>query len=232
MIGGSVFTHALLLTGLLLAPTSPPATLADTEAVGVSLVDGRAIAALAFSGKASPPAPSKPAKPPVPRIAPTEIPPQYVDAAEPEIEVSERNPLSDPVSLAVAASGVKGQTCQLTVWLQQALQADPQVQAALLKIPRPARSVSNALMLWDGDWTDASPNAAAGIAAIRAAVLAGLSSAPESCRAQLVRGPELMTLTTGAETTVIALGSGEWRWGDLLPSAAPVSFLKAALPIR
>ena len=83
-------------------------------------------------------------------------------------------------------------------------------------IPRPARSVANAVMLWDGGWVESPGRAAAGVTAIRMALIVGVRSAPPACQLQLVRGPELIILTAGGESTVLAIGSGEWRWGDLL----------------
>ena len=163
---------------------------------------------------------------------PTEIKPEFVDVSLSLSREGERDPLADPVALSVAAAstGASGQTCQLTAWLQQALQADPQVQAALPAIPKPARSVANAIMLWDGGWVDPRPNATNGVTAIRLAVIAGVRSAPAACRAQVVRGPELIILTQGADSTILAIGSGEWRWGDLLASDYQLTALAAPAP--
>ena len=163
---------------------------------------------------------------------PTEIKPEFVDVSLSLSREGERDPLADPVALSVAAAstGASGQTCQLTAWLQQALQADPQVQAALPAIPKPARSVANAIMLWDGGWVDPRPNATNGVTAIRLAVIAGVRSAPAACQAQVVRGPELIILTQGADSTILAIGSGEWRWGDLLASDYQLTALAAPAP--
>lgn len=215
----SVLAHGALVTLLLRAPVPATSPAPDLGPIMVSLYDGRALAAVAeppAKSVASPPASTVKAEAKLPQ--PSEVAPQYVDVATPEPELGVRDPVQDPVALSVAAAanGASGQACQLTQWLQQALQADPQVQVALAVIPRPARSLSNALMLWDGGWIDSQPRAASGVAIIRAAVISGIRSAPEACRTELVRGPELMTLTSGLDTTVVAIGSGEWRWGDLL----------------
>ena len=230
VIAGSALTHGLLLAALLLAAPTTQLTIADPGAMGVSLIDGRAFAADAPA--------AQPAATPKHRLnlrpppIPSDVTPQYVDASTTEVEFAERDPLSDPVSVAVAAAGAKGQACDLTTWLQQALQADPQVRAALASMPRRALSLSNAMMLWDSDWVPGDPQAAAGLAAVRAAVLAGVRAAPTGCLAAPVRGPELMTLTDDAGTTVIAIGSGEWRWQDLLTSAPQPLLTKAALQVR
>jgi hypothetical protein len=215
----SLLAHGALVTLLLRAPISATPPGPDVGPIMVSLYDGSALAA-------EPKPPDKAVASPLARTVkaevkppqPTEVQPQYIDVVPSDPELGVRGPLQDPValSIAAAANGASGQACQLTQWLQQALQADPQVHAALLTIPRPARSLSNALMLWDGRWIDSQPRAASGVAMIRTAVISGIRAAPEACQTQLVRGPELMTLTSGVDTTVVAIGSGEWRWGDLL----------------
>ena len=201
----------------------------------VSLYSGEApLASLKRPSPAHTPPPAPSQAKPRPPPAPTNVTPQFVEVSLPQPDLSQRDPLQDPVALSVAAaaSGASGQVCQIGAWLQSAMQADPQVQTALLTIPRAARSVSNALMLWDAGWVEPQPQAAAGVGAIRAAVLSGLRSAPEACRTQLIRGPELMTLTSGADTTVIAFGSGEWRWGDLMQSTAAFGVSTSALQNR
>jgi hypothetical protein len=214
VLAASALAHGLLLGALLLAPSEPREMLDSGGAMGVLLVDGRTFAAGAT--------PQRPAAAPAGHVKKrplSDIEPEYVEDPEPQVEISDRDLLADPVALAVAAAGAKGQVCQLTTWLQQALQEDPQVRAALATMPRRARSLSNAFMLWDSDWVAGDPKAAASLAAVRAAVVAGIRAAPDGCLSAPVRGPELMTLTDEAGTTVIAIGSGEWRWQDLLTTA-------------
>ena len=180
----------------------------------------------AASSASTPPPPSEP---PVTPPQPTEIEPEFVDVSLSLSLEGERDPLADAVahSVSAASSGASGQTCQLTAWLQQALQADPRVHAALAGIPKPARSVANAIMLWDGGWVGPRLSASAGVTAIRMAVIAGVRSAPAACQSQVVRGPEQIMLTEGAESTILAIGSGEWRWGDLLAADYQLTALAA-----
>ena len=188
--------------------------------MSVSLYDGKALApSPALAVPSPPPAPShsaSDAEPDPPK--PTEIIPQYLDIDWPlEDPGAERDPLHDPIALAVAASaGAAGEACQLSLWLQQALQVDPQVQQALLRIPTPARSVANAIMIWDGAWVDPRARAAPGFADIRAALIAGIRAAPAACQAEVISGPEFVILGDGLATTILVVGSGQWRWGDML----------------
>lgn len=122
--------------------------------------------------------------------------------------------------VANAATATPGEPCQLSQWLQQALDSDPQVQAALPAIPRPARSVANAIMIWNGEWVQPDSKAAWGYAILRSALVAGISAAPAACQELPVRGPELLTVTAEGETTIVAVGSGEWTWGELLAPAS------------
>lgn len=217
----SVLAHALLAV-LLLRPAQSPPMVSDIGTMGVSLYDGKMIAAA--EGPAAP-APQVASHPPseakveaVDVEPPRDIEPQFVDVLSPEPDpLIERDPLLDPVSLSIAAaSSAAGQPCQLTAWLQQALQADPQVQAALPQIPRPARSVANAIMLWNGAWIEPQTTASVGVLTLHQAVIAGIRAAPAACREQVIQGPELIILLDGAGATVLAIGSGEWRWADLL----------------
>ena len=234
----SLIAHAALFALLLGLSPDPPAG-AEIGAMTVSLMPGDAFAATSpqapakAKAKAAPPAAVVKAieTPPPPQ---TDIEPQYIDVPVPGSELAERDPLNDPVALSVstAATNTSGEVCQLSEWLQQALQADPQVQAALLGVPRPARSVANALMLWDGEWIEPRMQAGQSVAAIRAALMAGIRAAPQACQTEPVRGPELLSLTEGAGVTILAVGSGEWRWVDLLEPSLPVAVDPANRPSR
>ncbi|CAN5443820.1 hypothetical protein BH10PSE5_BH10PSE5_12060 [soil metagenome] len=214
----SVLAHLMVFLFLRAAPPDLPRPF-EQGAANASLFDGRDQAASVTHSALTAPAlakPSAPAKPPPP---PPDIVPQFIDGLPPLDPTAEPDLLNGEVaiSVATAASAAAGQSCQLAGWLQQALQQDTGVQIALAKIPRPARSVSNALMLWDGQWVEA-PAAATGIALIRGALRSGIQAAPETCRDEPMRGPVLITLVDDTGSTLLAVGSGEWRWADLLPT--------------
>jgi len=127
-------------------------------------------------------------------------------------------------AIAPAALGapVGGKACQILEALQSTLQTSEPVRRALALIPPRARSVANAVMLWDGRWQDETAlGGPAAVAPVEQAVLQTISAAPPGCQSELVRGPRLITIGDTRNTTVLAFGSGEWRWGDLL-AAAPV----------
>ena len=221
----SVAVHAAIFA-LLLRISPSPSPGVELGAMTVSLMPGDAFATTSPKPRAETQAPPRaPAvkaveTPPPPE---TDVEPQYVDMPAPASELAERDPLNDPIALSVstAATNASGEACQLTEWLQQALQADPQVQAALRSVPRPARSVANALMIWDGDWVEPRLQAGQSVIAVRAALVAGIRAAPLACQTQSVRGPELLTLTESSGVTILAVGSGEWRWENLLEPSPP-----------
>ncbi|CAN5714064.1 hypothetical protein BH11PSE1_BH11PSE1_05020 [soil metagenome] len=225
----SLLVHlAVLLLLLRVAPPNPPRAF-DQAGVEVTLFDGHdKISAFApaltsmVQAQAKRLVPQAEAKPPP---QPSAIAPIYEDSLPPVDPTAEPFTLDGDIANAVvtaanAASAASGQACDLTQWLQAALQANPQTQTALAQIPRPARSVANAMMLWNGRWTPTLA-AATGLQTLRSAVLSGVASAPEACRAELIRGPVLLTLVDSTGSTVLAVGSGEWRWNDLLADALP-----------
>ena len=174
VIAASVLVHAALFA-VMLRMSPSPITGTEVGAVTVSLLPGEAFAATSpppTKAQTAPPATAEVIEPPPPQA---DIEPQYVDVPERASDPAERDPLNDPIALSVstAATNAAGEVCQLTEWLQQAMQADPQVQTALMGVPRPARSVANALMLWDGDWVEPRLQAGQSVATVRAALVAG-----------------------------------------------------------
>lgn len=135
--------------------------------------------------------------------------PVVADADEPSFEIAvERNE---------AAAGLSGAGCELTQAVQSALRESPDVRSALDRVPPHARSVANALMLWDGRWIEvAALGGAATLDPIRASIIASVRAADPLCRAASIVGPRLLLIEDASGMTVIAIGSGTWAWADLL----------------
>lgn len=114
--------------------------------------------------------------------------------------------------VAVGADG-----CDLGAMLQATLQSSEAVRLNLSAIPSAQRSVANAIMVWNRDWMSfgASPIADSN-AMIRDVVSARIAEADPECRLQPQSGPQLIVVTNGPITTVLAFGSGSWRWQDLI----------------
>ena len=108
-------------------------------------------------------------------------------------------------------------TCQMVAILETALTEDATVTAALAEVPRKARSVANAIMLWDGDWVEPSAlGEGRALPPIQAAIISIIQGAPADCHAQIVLGPRLISIPDARGATLLALGSGAWKWEDLL----------------
>ena len=121
-----------------------------------------------------------------------------------------------------SASAATGGACDLTAPVQAALQSSDAVRASLPLIPPDKRSVANAIMLWKVAWLaeDQQLDATA-IAAIQAVVTETIAAATPECRLQPQAGPRLLLLPGAGDTVVLAVGSGQWRWQDLLDTARP-----------
>jgi hypothetical protein len=125
--------------------------------------------------------------------------------------------MSDLVSdsqLAGAATagegGGGGGTCDMARVVQQALRRDPLVHTAV----EGSHRLGKAIMLWNGDWVRSGGQDGKGLSAVREAVMWEVAFAPEACRNRPVHGLVLLSLADGA--TRFAIGSGDWRWSDLL----------------
>jgi len=216
-ISASLLAHLGMAWGVM-----PHAPKPHTEAAVMSaaLFDGDAFAAApATQSPIAPPRerPPEPARPP-PDIEPLPLsdtlPP--VDAtAEPE-QVGEAVRVQVAASAATDMAASEGERCAVGEWLAIALRNDPSVQVALAAVPLSARSVANAVMLWNGEWATPPSDAAGGMTTIRAVVVAGISAAPAACQVETISGPVLIPVGDSADTTVLAIGSGSWRWQDLL----------------
>jgi hypothetical protein len=112
--------------------------------------------------------------------------------------------------------GGGGGVCDMARTIQRALRRDPMVQSAVFDAHRAGKAV----MVWNGDWVRSGDQDGKGLAAVREAIMWEIGFAPESCRRQQVRGMVMFMLNDGI--TRLVLGSGQWRWSDLLTPSAVV----------
>ena len=98
--------------------------------------------------------------------------------------------------------------------LQAALRRDRRVQAELAHI---ADSSARALHVWNGDWVTHPGQDGRGLAAVREAILWEVGFSPPECRRQPVHGLVLLVAYSATGNDVgLVLGTGDWRWSDLL----------------
>ena len=225
----SVAGHLLVLIALLWTWAEPPA-IPEPAAVVVALIDEPApTPKVAQAGSRSPsPARSRPrravARPghaqqvrSKPTHGPSQSatkPPEKAEDAESGIELS-----AAQIAIASTAgsgsgsgsgSGGGGGVCDMAARVQMALRKDPLVRAAL------AGSAGKAAMVWNGDWVRGQGEDGKGLAAVREAIVWEIAFAPPACRAQSVRGLVMLSLNEAAGSARLAVGTGEWRWSDLL----------------
>ena len=126
-------------------------------------------------------------------------------------------PIAPAADLAEAASAaLTDGGCDLTEIIQAAVRDDVDARSALQSLPQAAHSVANAIMLWDGSWTADKPTSADALTPVRKVLVATVANASTACREAVQAGPRLVTVA-GPPDMVLAIGSGRWRWGDLLP---------------
>lgn len=119
--------------------------------------------------------------------------------------------------------GGDGGGCGIDHAIQARMIVEPAIQTALAGVPRDSRSVANAIQLWDGAWIPSlSPEGEPALAALRKAIAETVAEAPISCRNQDILGPRFLIVShAGGSSTVLVVGSGLWRWGDLSPETPP-----------
>lgn len=112
-------------------------------------------------------------------------------------------------------SGGSGEArCDMVERLQAALRRDADIAAVVEGARR--GTGGRALHVWNGDWVQNPGQAGKGLAGLRQAIAMEVAFAPAACRAQPMRGLVLITLGDGAGASRLALGTGAWRWTDLL----------------
>jgi hypothetical protein len=115
--------------------------------------------------------------------------------------------------------------CDTTQAVQAAVQMDLPLKEALLTVPRSQRSVANVLMVWDGSWRD-TPSRFGPIEEFRDApalppllktrIQELVRERSEPCLNQTNHGPTFIIIEHEAEPIILTIGSGEWRWADLI----------------
>jgi hypothetical protein len=149
--------------------------------------------------------------PPSPDVAPVPLGEgPATDGVADAAEVSE----AELAGASTAGSGTgagAGGGCNMTRRLQAALRKDRLAQAAVAAAHR-----GKAIRVWDGAWVRHPGQEGGGLAAIREAIMWEVAFAPEACRTERVHGLVLISLNDGPTPGRIVVGSGEWRWSDLL----------------
>jgi len=240
----SLTGHALILAALVFARPQPPEP-PEAPAMEVGLFDAGLLqgpeppspAPPAATPPAPPkavekkkPAPKKPVVKAVARTTPRRPPPEVETLAaseEPEVEYAPEVTEAELASAATVASGAGagagagigggggGSRCDMLRMLQDALRKDPMVQAAVAS-HRASGWGRHAIRIWNGDWVMSRGQEGKGLAAVRQAMIWEIGFAPQACRTQPMRGQVLISLADSPGAPRLLVGSGSWRWSDLV----------------
>ena len=221
-----MLAHGLFLWALIAAHEAPATAQAEGGApVGVDLV-GTASAASAPSERTlSPPKPKEMMRR-VPALTETPAPQPDsvltdVDYTLPAVMSSDsQSVLSDadtqalsqfqPASAQIGA----GQPCNLTSAVVHDFSQSPTVRQGVAELPPGEKSVANAVQIWDGAWP--AETQSGGMALLRGLLIREINAAPAACLTQINTGPVFFMVPDGEATVVVAVGSGQWTWGQLL----------------
>jgi hypothetical protein len=220
--GLSVAGHLLALFLLVLPRAEPPA-LAEPAPMIVQLVELPKPPEPMIPPAPAPPAPvaapptpdpPKAAKSPPPRTAfrKTAAAPDPLPAStSPAIGTGDEVSDAQMAGAATAGSGGSGGGCDMLRAVQAALRKDALVRAAVFDAHR-----GRPIMVWNGDWVRHSDQEGNGLAAVREAIMWEVGFAPAECKHQTVHGLVAISLHDGPGAPRIVVGSGTWRWSDLL----------------
>lgn len=109
-----------------------------------------------------------------------------------------------------------GGVCNMVERLQNALRDDPRIRARLTEAYQSSGARGRAIVIWDGDWVLSPGQDGKGLAGVRQAVAVVVGFSPRECKSQTVRGYVVVTLSDDPGAPKLALGTGQWRWSDLL----------------
>ena len=214
VLAGHALVAALLCWQVTPAPIRPTGQkiAQQGDVVSISLVE--AATATTPPRQAAPKqTPKPPPKPTMPQPAAHDadgLLPPATEQTPPQLSQADTQVLAD----FQPAAGEPSTPCNLTEQLAAAFAHSPAVQQGLDNLPASQRSVANAVMLWDGRWPDGA--ASEGETLLRALLVKGVSTARPDCLQAVNTGPVLFFVPDRETMVVLAVGSGEWRWGDLL----------------
>ena len=183
-----------------------------TQSVRATAPETPAMALLAFR---------EPAPEPASAVLHVEIPPPALleivsSAPEPFVDVSET--VATPTVAPITAAAISGD-CIPADALQSALSAAPEVRLALARVPVGDRSVADAVVIWNVDWSALASAKDAPLSSVREVVTRTLQSLPPACVSETVTGPRLLLIALPRGMMVLAFGSGVWRWQDVAEKA-------------
>lgn len=117
-----------------------------------------------------------------------------------------------------------GEVCSPTDVVTMQLTSDPTVPAEIDMVPRTDRSISEAIVIWNAEWSNTALADDAPLRNVRDRIESTLAELPLECLKMPVAGPRLIPITIDGSTTFLAFGSGQWTWQQLIEPQPEPSF--------
>ena len=128
------------------------------------------------------------------------------------------SPLPTPTEQQNWSQAGEAGGCALAARSAEAIAKDPPAMAELAALAPAYRTSADAVMLWNGEWLAGTPGSIASPAtpSLRRVVEQVVAEASPECRAEPTNGPQFIAIPEQGRTTTLVIGSGAWRWSDLL----------------
>lgn len=117
----------------------------------------------------------------------------------------------------------EGEVCSPIDVVTTQLTSDTAVPAEIAMVPRTDRSISEAIVIWNAEWSSSAIADDAPLRNVRDRIESTLAELPLECLETPVAGPRLIPIMIDGSTTFLAFGSGEWTWQQLIePQPEPL----------
>ncbi|MBA3668639.1 MAG: hypothetical protein H0W71_00990 [Sphingomonas sp.] len=137
--------------------------------------------------------------------------------------IKSANSLTDPLPAfepfsaeEQALLGLSTDYCSVLDSVALAVVSDPKAVDAIVHAPLETRSIADAIVIWNVDWSAATAEPEGPLKAVRTNVTETLQMAPPECLSSPILGPRLVPIPNGDRTLFLVFGSGEWSWNALL----------------
>ena len=184
--------HAAIIAFFLMYATTTTPKQEPATTIALIAVDAERPAA------AQPPPPALPAK-----IAKTFVP--IV-----EISIPAESESDAPAGASAACSTIS--------LILDALLLNPAAIEAVRNAPPEARSVADAIAIWNVGWAPTTLAPSDPLFVVRASIERSLWNVADNCLDEVVAGPRLIPIpdASGERTIFLVFGSGSWNWRSLL----------------
>ncbi len=110
----------------------------------------------------------------------------------------------------------EGEVCSPIDVVTRQLTSDPTVPAEIDMVPRADRSISEAIVVWNAQWSNTAIADDGPLRNVRDRIESTLAELPLECLETPVAGPRLIPIVIDGSTTFLAFGSGQWTWQQLI----------------